>query len=319
MKRALVLLAVLSLSSSALAWNSAGHQTVAGIAWDNMTPAARKQAIALLEAAPADACLRDMFPTDDRPLAARQREFFMRASTWPDVVRPDTRPGNPPDTRPCTRFHRADWHFINQFWRGTSGATGDDAPKDSRMRVAELNAVERLTLFRPRVVCSKPACGTPLDVRAMSLAWILHLAGDIHQPLHASARITDALPEGDRGGNLFKLGEGEDAPSLHGFWDGILNTQRTENEPFGDFLNRMVRRVEEKHPKASMAGQIRSGEFDAWAKESLEVAKSVVYPATLVEKQPPSDEYKAMTLATSEKAIALAGYRLADLLNRMFP
>lgn len=320
MKRAcLVALAVVSLASSAFGWSSSGHQTIAGIAWDNMTPAARKQAIALLKAAPADACLLDMFPTDGRPLAVREREFFMRASTWPDIVRPDTRPGNPPDTRPCTRFHRSEWHFINSFWRGTSGATGDDAPKDSKMRIPELNAVERLTLFRPRVVCSKPSCGTPVDVRATSLAWVLHLAGDIHQPLHATARVTDALPEGDRGGNLFKLGEGEDAPSLHGFWDGILNPQRAQNEPFGDFLNRMIAGITTAHPKASFATQIRSGDFDAWAKEGLEIAKSVVYPATLIEKQQPTAEYAAMALKTSEKAMALAGYRLADLMNRMFP
>src|SRR6185436_17284711 len=159
MKRALVLLATLSFATSLFGWNAVGHQSVAGIAWDNMTPAARKAAIALLQKAPADACLLDMFPTDDRPLAVREREFFMKVATWADVIRPDTRQGNPPDTRPCTRLHRPDWHFINKFWRGTSAATGDDAPRDSNMRVSELNAVERLTLFRPRVVCDKPECG----------------------------------------------------------------------------------------------------------------------------------------------------------------
>jgi S1/P1 Nuclease len=311
MKRALVLVAVLALIPSAFAWNSAGHQTVAGIAWDNMTPQARKNAIALLKSAPADACLLDLFPTDDRPLAAREREFFMRAATWADIIRPETRPNQPPETRACIRYHRPEWHFINQFWRGTSGGAQEDLPK---MRVAEPNAVERLTLFRPRVVCNKPACGTTKEIRAMSLAWILHLAGDLHQPLHASARVTDALPEGDRGANLFKLGEGDDAQSLHGFWDGILNGQRRENEPFGDFLDRLVKSIAAKHAKPAA---LRPGDFEGWGAESYATAKAVVYPATLIEKQPPSDEYKKMTLETSERAIATAGYRLADLLNRM--
>jgi hypothetical protein len=79
------------------AWNATGHQLVAGIAWDQMTPAARQQAITLLRAAPPDACLLDLFPTDSRPLAVREREFFMRASNWSDIVRPGMN-----DTRPCT-------------------------------------------------------------------------------------------------------------------------------------------------------------------------------------------------------------------------
>jgi len=314
MKRSLVLLLTLSLASSAFGWNATGHQAVAGIAWDNMTPTARKNAIALLKAAPSDACLLDLMPNDARPLAVRQREFFMKVATWPDLVRPDTRPGNPPDTRPCTKYHRPDWHFINLFWRGTSGATGDDAPKDSKMRVAELNAVERLTMLQPRVVCDKPACGTTKGDRATSLAWIEHLVGDIHQPLHSSARVTDALPEGDRGGNLFKLGEGDNAPSLHGFWDGILNSAipRGENEAFDVYVNRVIAMIEHDHPKTPV-----TLDFDAWAHDSLDIAKSSMYPATLIEKQAAPDAYKQMALATSESQIAKAGYRLAALMNLM--
>ena len=41
--------------------------------------------------------------------------------------------------------------------------------------------------------------------KAIAIAWIMHLAGDIHQPLHTSARVTDLEPKGDQGGNLFLL------------------------------------------------------------------------------------------------------------------
>ncbi|MEO8076641.1 MAG: S1/P1 nuclease, partial [Acidobacteriota bacterium] len=93
------------------AWNDTGHKLVAAIAWDHMTPGARQRAIALLQAAPPDACLLDRFPTDSRPLAVREREFFVIAGTWADLVRPDR--AHP---RPCERFHRASWHFINYFY-----------------------------------------------------------------------------------------------------------------------------------------------------------------------------------------------------------
>lgn len=64
-------------SQSALGWNGTGHIIVARIAWDNMTPKARKNVVTLLMQAPNDACLRDLFPNDSRPLEIRQREFFM--------------------------------------------------------------------------------------------------------------------------------------------------------------------------------------------------------------------------------------------------
>src|SRR6187399_2619452 len=132
-----------------LAWNATGHQLVAGIAWDRMTPAARQQAIALLQAAPPDACLLDLFPTDLRPLEVRQREFFVAASTWADIVRPGQN-----DTRPCTRFHRRDWHFINYFWSGISGSMGSTQPTErTDIAVPTDNVVERLKFLRPFVVC----------------------------------------------------------------------------------------------------------------------------------------------------------------------
>ncbi|HXH90325.1 MAG TPA: hypothetical protein VNN25_02005, partial [Thermoanaerobaculia bacterium] len=68
---ALVLLSC--LPQSLLAWNGTGHELVAGIAWDNMSLDARNKAIALLESAPSNACLLDLFPNDSRPLAVRQR------------------------------------------------------------------------------------------------------------------------------------------------------------------------------------------------------------------------------------------------------
>ena len=48
---ALVLLSC--LPQSLLAWNSTGHELVAGIAWDNMSPDAQQKAIALLKSAPS--------------------------------------------------------------------------------------------------------------------------------------------------------------------------------------------------------------------------------------------------------------------------
>jgi hypothetical protein len=286
-----------------------------------MTPTARRNAIALLQAAPPDACLLDLFPSDSRPLEVRQREFFMRVSTWPDIVRPSEE-----DTRACTRFHRRDWHFINYFWEGISGATNnEDTPRDREdIEIPEINAVERLKLFRPFVACGTPPCGTPQEERATTLAWILHLVGDIHQPLHTSARVTSRPREreGDQGGNLFKLGPTNDSLSLHSFWDGIIDRSEArlpeERDNNMAYLNRVAGTIMQEHPRSGLASSLRPGDFEGWSREGLETVKRVVYPRSFQRGQMPSDDYRRITFRTSKAAIALAGYRLADLLNQMF-
>ncbi|HEX8173503.1 MAG TPA: S1/P1 nuclease [Pyrinomonadaceae bacterium] len=314
----LTLTLVLFLPRTAFAWNATGHQLVAGIAWDNMTPTARRNAILLLQAAPTDACLLNLFPNDSRPLAEREREFFMLASTWPDIVRPSD-----DDTRPCTRFHRRDWHFINYFWEGTSGAVGANAPQNREdIETPEVNAVERLWLFRPLVACGFPSCGTPLQVRATTLGWILHLVGDIHQPLHTSARVTTRQleREGDQGGNLFKLGPNNG--SLHSYWDNIVDNSepRLPAEMNNDlaYFNRMIRSITQQHPRnQAMINRLKSGDFNAWSLEGFDKTKRLVYPSTLQRGQMPGNTYRLMAFRTSKEAIALGGYRLADLLNQM--
>lgn len=307
---ALVLVLVSCLPSSLLAWNATGHELVAGIAWDNMSQGARDKAIALLQSAPSDACLLDLFPNDSRPLAVRQREFFMRAATWPDVVRPKGQH----DPRACTRFHQGDWHFVDRFWKGVSGGTGSDTPTDdTAIPIAATNAVERLTTFRGTVNCD--TCGTPAD-RATQLAWIMHLTGDIHQPLHAESRVTDANPNGDRGGNLFVLTPKTISP-LHTFWDRIIDNSILDKpaEKQIDYLDRVIGMIVHDHPKASEAARLKSGDVDAWSLEGFETAKSSAYPASLKEKQTPAPAYKKNVFAIADEAIAMAGYRLADLLE----
>ena len=42
-------------------------------------------------------------------------------------------------------------------------------------------------------------------LKSYDLSWLLHLVGDVHQPLHASTRVSSTDPGGDAGGNLLKL------------------------------------------------------------------------------------------------------------------
>lgn len=56
------------------------------------------------------------------------------------------------------------------------------------------------------------------------LPWLLHLIGDIHQPLHAMQRFDRLRPNGDRGGNEIELRTG----NLHAYWDSRIGSGDTD-------------------------------------------------------------------------------------------
>ena len=62
--------------------------------------------------------------------------------------------------------------------------------------------------------------------RAVALAWLFHLVGDVHQPLHAVQLFTREYPNGDRGGGDFCVRVAQDrALSLHRLWDGLITSE----------------------------------------------------------------------------------------------
>src|SRR5262249_49745431 len=101
------------------AWDAAGHEVIARIAWDAMKPETRAKAVALLEAAPPDADLASLMPQEG-PQAVRERRLFELASTWPDIVRDKNVQAR------YDKYHHGKWHYINHFWeQGPNGAPRD--------------------------------------------------------------------------------------------------------------------------------------------------------------------------------------------------
>jgi S1/P1 Nuclease len=64
------------------------------------------------------------------------------------------------------------------------------------------------------------------------LRMLIHYIGDIHQPLHASTRYTKDYPEGDEGGNYFRvtIPHHKDVSNLHALWDSVLLSE-SEDTP----------------------------------------------------------------------------------------
>jgi hypothetical protein len=292
----------------AFAWDATGHETVARIAWERMTPAARARAVQLLRSAPADAGLREL---DDstRPGEVRDRELFMRAAAWADMVRDRNHPER------AKKYHHGPWHYRDAFWeQDSAGAPIKDRPDiepspKGENAVAQLAAAEAGLMDRSR----------PDSLRAIDLAWLIHLVGDIHQPLHASARITPRDPGGDAGGNRFRL-DSAGKTNLHAYWDDAITREwprGAADSTLDAYIGRVAAGVTRAYPPTRFASQLEPDAFDAWATASVAIAKRDLYPTTLVRDRTPPDSYRARAKAIAEPAVALAGYRLAEVLNRV--
>ena len=63
---------------------------------------------------------------------------------------------------------------------------------------------------------------TEEDAISTAMRLLMHYTGDIHQPLHATARVNADYPAGDRGGNSFPLPSIDGAKNLHSVWDSVV-------------------------------------------------------------------------------------------------
>jgi osmotically-inducible protein OsmY len=301
----------------AFAWDDSGHKLVAYIAWQQMSPEAREKAINILLNAPEDAQLNALYPTPPdedfttypigaRSKAAKQRDYFMIVAYWADIVR-----NRKYEKR--YKYHHGTWHYLDTYWRDSNGKieTIPDMENDKE------NVVERLFEF-DKVLRSDAKDAE----KAIALAWILHLSGDVHQPLHASGRVTAEEPKGDQGGNTFSLSP-KDAPrkeNLHWYWDSIVvrTVPRKNDATDADYLLPIGNAIMKKYPLAKMQNRLEIGKFDAWQQESFRIASTRLYPKTLIRNQMPSAAYNKMAFGIAEEQIALAGYRLGAWLNQIF-
>ena len=303
-----VLLGVV-LSGQAFAWNDRGHMTVAYIAYKQLTPTTLDRVNALLKLNPK---YSDWSATVDKeaPGASADEKnlmIFMIAATWADGIKRDStytqdgsqggnRPDGSPDPGRNTGYddllmHKY-WHFIDTPF------TKDGTPLPA---IPTPNAQVRIALFRT-VLASTSA--DPL--KSYDLTWLLHLVGDVHQPLHASTRVSSTDPNGDCGGNLVKLNCAH--CELHAFWDDLLGTNNN--------LNTVVKAAR-KLPAADAALAAKSDEKD-WIAESFTEAQQTVYKAPILAGDGPftlTTQYEKDAGKLAKVRVALAGARLANLLN----
>ena len=199
-----VSIAFAMLPDTVNAWNRGGHLVTGALAYDELSKGDAELLtgdLTLLKAHPAcDKWDRDLL---DSPTVDRNKALFMLAAAFPD----DARIGQ------FKRFDRPDWHYVN--FRYTPSQPLTDVMTTAPFNGKLLDALQaNLRIYRD----SKAGAAD----RAVALSWVLHLTGDITQPLHVTALVNDDFPTGDRGGNLVNVRGSERATNsvkLHKIWD----------------------------------------------------------------------------------------------------
>ena len=315
-----VALACLVMSLPVRAWNGTGHQVVCQIAWRDLRPEVRAKITALIQKHPY--FKRHLEPADagsDTPEYAMRS--FMLAATWPDLLRGARDPKE-------RQHHRAEWHYVNLpiIPEGTDRSAIQVGPTELKLDPARApqNITQALEWCIRRV--KDPAAS--LEEQAVVLAWILHLVGDLHQPLHASGVYSADYPAGDRGGNLFMVKYHGNVTDLHTFWDNILGRYEAPR-----LITAVTEKVLAEHPRQKLAERLKLESLAGWTNESFALSRDIVYvrgklkgitrAASIEDKTGTSvpelpEGYDVTTRETARVQLAVAGYRLADLLNRVF-
>lgn len=304
------LVTLLAAAMPVFAWHDEGHKLTAYIAWQRMTPQARETAVRILRAAPEDSQIAALYSIYGfQPVDVKKMEFFVWMPTWADAIRERSFPVR------YRKYHHSNWHYYDTFWRSDNGKVSFvTVTEEGGQALPQLKASER-TLRDPK--------SSDAD-KAVALAWFLHLAGDLTQPLHNSARVTDREPKGDQGGNLFLLTPEatprESQYNLHSFWDGItirsvpLKAGQCELDYLSELGGRMIR----KYSYQDFGARLHIGNYEGWHKEGLDLAINAVFTPDLKRSVMPSSKYQKAAFELSQRQITLAGYRIADTLNSIF-
>jgi hypothetical protein len=296
-----------SLAPPAEAWNSTGHRLIATIAYDRLTPKARARVDALIRQHPdyEKLFLKDA-PSD--PIA-RARAAFIAASVWPDQIKGDPRfydetRSNASPTQLLPGFpdmaRHTIWHYYDTPY------TPDGAEPEQQKPP---HALSELTRIIPLIGVKADVPPTSASNPVYLLPWLEHIEGDVHQPLHCVSRILKSMPKGDAGGNNVYLA----GPSrnLHSLWDGAAGRDDTEA-----YAAKYIAEATAANPPT----RHQEKKPEKWIHEGFELAVSDVYtfgletgtrdhPITL-----PAG-YEAHAAKVAQQRIAIAGYRLAAVLN----
>lgn len=292
-------------------WGCEGHQTIAIIAEKHMTPHALEMANRLLHSEPID-------PALSRFCASRGLDLLADSSNWADDLK---------SARPETSV----WHYIDIPRGAPQSALAASCPASSGCVTSAIE--HQIHLLRSHQ--------TDTRERADALRFIIHLVGDLHQPLHC-------VSNNDEGGNCVpvdffgnvpvekNLQYETYSPNLHSIWDSAI-LQRIEG---AETVTQWAARLDQRFGSEARQWDKEGINIENWAWESHVRAESVAYGKLTVpipvEKPEPikscgddnhvsarmlklheqvSQSYVDAVAPSVNEQITKAGVRLAMILN----
>lgn len=329
MKKFLISVFCLAVTTlSALSWEEDGHRAIVRAAMPRLNAVARK-AINRIMAGSRVAQLQSM----------------ESAAIWPDLIRQTQESahngtlliiGNPEAIDFNTRFPgNYSWHFSSFPLGGKYSNTGP------------FSASNDLPHMIVKCIDILEGAGAPEFANFRqdeALAWLIHLVGDAHQPLHVSEGfyintrdgmllISDRiLPQTDMSmiitdqyANLLYYTETEE---FHGFWDKeMVNSISPQTAQVVAVIETTI---------SAMPNLANSNDYHKWAidwvNDSILVAKDAYKPLThgdfnrigkydtflkRITTQLDTKEYKADFAPVVRQQLAKASFNLADLLNHI--
>jgi hypothetical protein len=250
---------LLLLPTVAPAWGPVGHRVIGQAAFELLDAPARDQVMAILR-------IED---------AAQAEDALDAACNWPDEVR----------TTPAWAWS-APLHYVN-------------LPRHSQRYDRERDCPDGLCVtegvLRYASVLAHPEIEP--EQRWQALAFLCHLVGDLHQPLHTGFRD-------DRGGNYVEVEYRGEKWNLHEWWDSVLVQERLEDES-SQVAATIAAAGAMPAPPWSPADVAR------WTEESHRIALEAAYPPGAVIDEP----FAARSWPIIERQWSRAATRLARILN----
>lgn len=280
--RLMLLVVLLIQAQAAFAWGAEGHRMIANIAAAQLAPQVAEKVLALL----ANDRLADGEPSG--------RTTLGEIAYWADEIK----------DYDWSRRTRS-WHYDDVPVCGEA----DYAKYCKNGNCASAQIIRHIEIL-------KSASATRRQ-KNEALKWVVHLVGDIHQPLHAATRH-------DRGGNLVEVaffGQRDNAPygtiNLHTIWD-IHMVRRLIAQRGGE------RAIVSAPLDATEKGKLAAGTLADWIGESNRLAAKFVYSVIpqkfsctgkIREVIEIGDAYYTLAAPFIESQIRKAGVRLARILN----
>ena len=297
------------------AWNERGHMLVAFIAYQHLNVTAKKNVATLLKRNPQYNTWIQGLPANASE-ERRTLSAFIHAANWPDFIKsaegyvadgPNGGNTPPPGPEASQNIGYADknqhryWHFINVAFSDDGTPTEDPPSVNARSAIGRMRT-------------ALASASTSDEIKSYDLTWLIHLVGDLHQPLHAVARFTHADRDGDKGGNdvALKCNATLQCPeNLHSLWDGLLGVNVSPAQ---------IAATGAKLDTGSVSSGANGIDVNVWIQESLELARTNAYRT--VSGKPLGDPTATLDKAYLDRAraiarerVVLAGRRLAMLTN----